>query len=898
MTSAIHNLDKLLLTHDSLARVRSQLLAAEKASGIGDLHTNTIRILQKGGARLVHAQAHLGEVIAFALSPNQRHLATGSWVSDDYERGGMLQIWDIEMGRCVNVLDPIEGGIGWPDYPNCIAWSTDSSRLAMAYNTNSFGLFDPFGERPIALIGADVTDGWSRPPAFCLMPDGQHAFIGCWRDAKIPGVYLEWKEKPSKRSSKVGSPSKIKAMGEEIPKELREKLENGHLEPPKVIIPSPDGSKVHCLNSHGFAYTITLANGHLDYITKVGLPAAFSADGRFLAHTLAGLVIYDGKTGLPTLNLPMHLGMNSLHWSKLGDTARLAGVVSEDNDFSAEPGVHIYDDGTYRYSIDVKPRNPSWDDCDFKAFAWSTSGKRAAVLDESGKLQIVSLEDAVKVERVIALDEEIRGIFWASPEGSSREIIIAAHRECVMFIDANTGEIYAEHSFRKAPEAPRPLDTGEMDLADLLRPDPTFAIDEETWGAAFPEGLVIAPADKKDKLDAHLAWSVNRRFALPVRWGGLEVVESAAAVNKSEIKPAGVNWKKFKPAKSRKQAPAFPPPNPANLGPMYDAVAESMGDLGRGWLSHIAENLQHAAIFRARRGEISEALVMADKIPAYPEMLYTKAYITAIAYRAGKGSLVDSEFSFVVEEVESEITPHNEIFYAMALFAAWSAKKNQSKANEWLDRAKAKLEPENNAWQNRLALIWNLVEAGRLDEARALFTEKAPWVSEPLCFYSLPFAAAMVREGHYPILAEFLAQWNANRLGDIDWTLRDKLGQLLAHHGLVKELQEGHEQFDLVVAEDRLELAKKREKTGAILPSPSAEDIEALKADFAQLQKIPRARRASSSRNLIQKAARMGHSGAVITLLADLPATNFNDRPQAALSALWTLTTAFDIVPW
>jgi len=898
MTSAIHNLDKLLLSHESLAHVRNQLLAAEKASGIGDLHTNTIRILQKGGARLVHAQAHLGEVVAFALSPNQRHLATGSWVSDDYERGGMLQIWDIEMGRCVNILDPIEGGIGWPDYPNCISWTADSNKLGIAYNTNSFGFFDPFGETTVPLIGADVTDGWSRPPAFCLLPDGKHAFIGCWRDAEVPGVFLEWKEKSSKRSSKMGRPTKIKAMGEKIPKGLRDKLENGHLEPPKFITPSPDGSKVHCINSHGFAYTITLANGHLDYITKVGLPAAFSPDGRFLAHTLAGLVIYDGKTGLPTLSLPMHLGMNSLHWSNLGETSRLAGVVSEDNDFNAEPGVHIYDDGAYRYSIDVKPRNPTWDDGDFKAFAWSTSGKRAAVLDEKGQVHVVSLEQSVTVERVIPLNEDIRGIFWAKPEGSSREIIIAAHRECIMFIDANTGEIYAEHSFRKAPESPRPLDTGEMDLADRLRPDPTFAIDEETWGAAFPEGLVIAPIDKKGKLDAHLAWSVDRRFALPVRWGGLEIVDSAAAVARGTIKPAGVNWKKFKPSKSRKQAPAFPPPNPATFGPIYDAVGQSMEDLGLGWQSHVAENLQHAAIFRARRGEISEALAMADTIPAYPEMLYTKAYITAVAYRAGKGSLADSAFSFVVEEVESEITPHNEILYAMALFAAWSAQKNQSKANEWLDRAKAKLEPENNAWQNRLALIWNLVEAGRQDEARALFTDKTPWASEPLCFYSIPFAAAMVREGHYPLLAEFLAQWSAYRFRDIDWTLRDKLGQLLAHHGLIKELEEGKDKFGLVVDDDRLALAKEREKTGPILHAPTPADIEMLAADFAQLQKTPRARRAPSTRALIQKAANLGHAGAVIALLPDLPGTNFNDRPQAALSALWTLTTGFDIVPW
>lgn len=898
MTSAIHNLDKLLVTHDSLANVRNQLLAAEKASGKGDLHSNTIRILQKGGARLVHGQAHLGEVVAFALSPNQRHLATGSWVSDDYERGGMLQVWDVEMGRCVNVLDPIEGGVGWPEYPNCLSWTWDSQKLGIAYNTNSFGLFDPFGANSNALINADVTDGWSRPPAFCLLPDGKHAFIGCWRDAEVPGVLIAWKELPAKRTSKPKSPWKIKAMADKVPKALRDKLENGHLEPPKVIVPSPDGSRVHCINSHGFAYAITVATGHLEYVTKVGLPAAFSPDGRFLAHTLAGLVIYDGQTGLPTLNLPMHLGMNALHWGKCGDTSRLAGVVSGDNEFNAEAGVHIYDDGTYKYSIDVKPRNPSWDDGDFNAFAWSRSGTRAAVLDENGQIHVARLDESVTIERVIATNDRIRGVFWAHPEGSSREVIIAAHRECILFIDANTGETFGEHKFLNSPGTQRPLDTGDFDLADGMRPDPTFVVDSETWGAAFPEGLVIAPADKKDKLDAHLAWSVNRRFALPVRWGGLEIVESAAAVAQGELQPKGVNWKKFKPAKSRKQAPVFPPPNPTTFGPLYDAVVQSMGDLGRGWTSHVAENLQRAAVFRARQGEIREALAMADHIPSYPEMLYTKAYLTAVAYRKGQGTLLDSAFSFVVGEVESEILPHNEILYAMSLFAAYSAKNDHNRANEWLARAKAKLEPENNPWQNRLGLIWNLVEAGHIDEARALFTEKKPWAREPLCFYSSPFAAAMIREGHYPLLAEFLTQWSNFRFRNIDWTLRSEIGRMLAHYGRVKELDEGRETFGLVFDDDARELAKSREKTGFVLPSPSPADIEMLAAEHAQLQKTPRARRAPGTLALIKKAAAMGHSGAVIALLPELPGSNFNDRPQAALSALWTLTTGFDIVPW
>jgi hypothetical protein len=899
MTSAILNLDKLLTSSDSFARVRAQLLDAERASGVSDLHLNSIRILQKRGARLVHAQGHLTEIVAFAISPNGRHLATGSWVGDDYERGGMIQTWDIEMGRCVNVLDPIEGGVGWPEYPKCLSWTSDGEKLGVAFSTNSVGLFDPFGPRSEALHFADVTDGWSRPPAFCLLPDGKQIFVSCWQDAEVPGALVAFEEKKAtKRPSKKRTPPIVRAMAKKIPEAMREKLENGHLEPAKQIIASPDGARVYCINAHGFAYAITLDTGNIDYITKVGLPAAHSLDGRWLAHTLVGLVIYDGTTGLPTNHLPMHMGMSSLHWGKRGVSSRLAGVVVADNEFDAEPGVHLYDDGVYRYSIDVKPRAPCWDDGDFKTFAWAPSGDRAAVLDDEGRLHIVALGETVVTERVLPMKKGFRGIWWTSPERSSRDIVILGARDTLIFLDANTGEIIAEHVFMRAPAATRPLDTGSADLADAMRPDPTFAVDGETWAAAFPEGLVITNPELLGKIDAHLAWSVDGRHAWPARWGGLHVVACAADVAQGTLKPAGVDWRKFKPAKSRKNTPVFPPPNPVSKGALYEAVIESMEELGRGWWGHVAENLRHACVLRARGGEIAEALEMTKYIPSYPEMLIAKADLTAIAHRAGRGDLLEEAFTFVVGEVDSEIQPENEILYAIAMFSAWAAKKDQLQSDAWLARAKAKLEPENNPWQYRLALVWALVEAGRADDARALFTDKSPWRSEPLCFYSIPFTMALVRAGHDALLFDFLEAWKQFRFGNIDWSLREKLGLALAFYGRSARLAEGKERFGLVVDEERIALAKTREPTGMVLPSPSPADIDALARDFAELQKTPRARRAAGSRALIQRAAVMGHVGAVVALLPDLPATNFNDRPQAALSALWTMTTGFDVVPW
>lgn len=103
-----------------LLPLRAALLQSEVLTGINEAHRFASEKLQKR-LSLAHPYVHRVELSAFALSPDGRHLAVGSWVGDDYDAGGFLQIWDIELGRCVNSI-PIRGGVGWPDYGRCIQW--------------------------------------------------------------------------------------------------------------------------------------------------------------------------------------------------------------------------------------------------------------------------------------------------------------------------------------------------------------------------------------------------------------------------------------------------------------------------------------------------------------------------------------------------------------------------------------------------------------------------------------------------------------------------------------------------------------------------------------------------------------------------------------------------------
>ena len=881
-----------------LRPLRHALLLLERSSGVGVLHQNVTKILIERGARLVHAQGHISEVVALSVSPCGRYLATGSWVGDDYDRGGALQVWEVETGRAVQVLDPVDGGIGWPDYAGCLAWSADGNKLVAAYNTNSVGMFDPFGASPDALATADVTDGWSRPPSFCFLPDGKHVYVACWRESKVPGALVTFDVTPKKSSSKRRHELAVKAMAKEIPEAKREKLENGHLEPARSVIASADGARVYCVNPHGLAYAITLATGELDYVTRVGLPAVYSPDGRYLAHTLVGLVFYDGKTGLPTMNLPMHMGPSSLHWGTQGAVARLAAVVREDNDFGADPGVHLYDEGVYRYSIDAKPRALSWDDADFEGFAWAPSGDRAAVLTDEGEVWIFSLGDSVVKERALAVPEETRGVFWVKPSGSSEDVLVLAGRTTLRFVRASSGEIIADHTFMRAPPVTRPLDTGSSDLGDSLRPDPTFALDENEWAAAFPEGLVIAPLAGRDRLDTHLAWVIDRRYSWPARWGGLEIVASASDVATSAIKPARVNWRKFKKPKVKKQQATFPPAMDVKLGALFDATAAAMEGLSPGWYGHIGEKLLRASVLRARRGEIAEALALTGRIPVCIDELRAIIEVTAVAARLGRAAEAREAFDFAVDEVKTEMQEHDEFFVATSMFSAYTALGEKASAKKCLAKAKAKMLPEVNAWQNRLALLWALAENGADDEARALFNDKKAWQQEPSIFYSIPFVVAMARENHVALLFEFLTAWKRHNHGNFDWTLGDTLSLGLARFGHPTQLALFAAQFGLPSDDERMAMAKAREGKGPWSVSPSPADIEALASDYVALQKTPRARRAGLLRALVSKAAACGHIGAVVELIPQLPGKDFNDRATAAAEALWLAATGLTVLPW
>ena len=168
--------------------LRRTLLAHESAQGITDAHREASAQIRPR-AVLRHAHGHDAEVLWVELSPNGRHLATGSWVGADYDLGGVLQIWDVEVGRCVNRLR-IRGGVGWPDRNRCVQWRPDGRRLGMSFDTNGVGSFDPFGDSGEPDSCAYVTNGWSRPPGYRWSPNSRDVFVSCWGPDESVGAMV------------------------------------------------------------------------------------------------------------------------------------------------------------------------------------------------------------------------------------------------------------------------------------------------------------------------------------------------------------------------------------------------------------------------------------------------------------------------------------------------------------------------------------------------------------------------------------------------------------------------------------------------------------------------------------------------------------------------------------
>ncbi|WP_433044061.1 WD40 repeat domain-containing protein [Dactylosporangium sp. CS-033363] len=239
----------------------------------------------------------MGEILAWALSPDGRYLAVGTDPGDDYYSGGELQIWEVATATRSNVLRGIPGGISFisdREMPGRLRWHPSGKYVGAVFDTNRVGLFNPFGRSPTPVGALDLTDGWGRGPGWCFAPGGTRIAVSCYTGTTIPlfvaSIYTHG----------FGT---VRTMGPPSEEPLVVPLEE--------LDWSSDEKRIA-----GFGQEVHVIDMDTEELTTSSwtAPAAFAPDGRTLARVDGSLLSIGGAVTVDLLGA----AAMSVHWSRDG----------------------------------------------------------------------------------------------------------------------------------------------------------------------------------------------------------------------------------------------------------------------------------------------------------------------------------------------------------------------------------------------------------------------------------------------------------------------------------------------------------------------------------------------------------------------------------------------------
>ncbi|MEV5576426.1 hypothetical protein AB0L06_40890 [Spirillospora sp. NPDC052269] len=457
----------------------------------------------------------------------------------------------------MNVIDEFVGGIGWPGYGWNLQWSADGTRLAVMYRSNNIGVVDPFGEEhgePDVTVRPTYN---GRPDPFAFAPDGLRAYA-MDEDSDTYGSIVTF---PGLETVPVPLLDQDEDEDEEDDEAYEEEDGAG------LVLHWPtwsrDGKRIYGSNEDGRIFSIDVGSREIATVPGLrteGYRSAFLSWGTRLA------VVVPGGHGGP---------------SRVGIADRT--------------GRHLYD-------VDVAVEEPDGE-LMVPAWAWAPDGDRAAFLTADKQVEIWSLGDA-RAERLHVLDvpESTTCLVWGADD-----VLVAAGPTVLHFVRVNTGEAVGDITLLRQPAAPRPLLLDEEDMGEEVwpGPNPTFALDERTWAAAFQEGFVIAPPGRERELTGTLAWTVDRRHAWPVHWGRLDVFPNARAAAEGQVHESldEILEGFLDATEPEPDTGEWPPPGPDTLDDLFQVFLESVVEYGTDTLPWAGEALHEAALIRARRGE-------------------------------------------------------------------------------------------------------------------------------------------------------------------------------------------------------------------------------------------------------------------------------------------------------
>jgi hypothetical protein len=883
-------------TERDLPGLRQALMAVEARHGVTGVHRFVTAKLRERGALLRHPDGLSHELSCHALSSDGRYLAVGSDIGDDYFRGGVIQIWEVATGRCVNILDGVSGGVGWPSHSGDIQWSADTRAIAANFSGCGVGRWDPFGDQvdpPLAEADFRADIASREPVGFALDPDGSRVFLHYSKEDPYDGSAVVGCLVPWHPSGQAPDPQELNSPQAE----LFESLHNAAMRP-FISMFSADSSRIwgfgewwwerDDIDRQSGVIAINVATRELIWFVDTGFNGLDDFDRMAISPNEAIVALNHGReldfidaaTGRRIARTDMPFGTACLRWGQRADTQRLA-VVNFQAD--ADEGVQIFDGTRHRYDLPLVPKRPGFDFPDGYPWAWSPDGVRAACLTVGDRVEIWELGGTPRCLDSFEASADAQGVWWGAGD-----VLIIGGPQSLAFHNLATGEVLGDFQFGRELATTRPLWDDTEDLGQEFCPNPTFSFDEDNWVAAFCEGVVIASDAVAPALDDKLAWSVDRRHAWPYRWGEATVAADIASCFPSLNEESQEILESLCDRATVNTPAQLPPPDATNLDDLFDVVTETVLGADDRWGPHIADTLRVAARQRARMSRAAAAKELIDVIPESLHHKRSRALSEVALILAANGDR-DPAAEFYDEAaaaVSSTEFGYHWPFIGSALGAAAVVLGRSEIADDWIDSAIEAIDPEPNPWQHRLSVCWALLEGGMEDRAREVWN--VPESGSP--FHRRSWLAHLVRIGRDDLVREFLYGVHKSW-----YDVSDAIGVFvpLGRGDLLCEYFE-HTERSIDGNERHFADAERN----ANPDRPTNTDLRSLATAHAELLRMPLTRRRQETERLAWQAAACGHYSAVLDVLRLLPNDDFNDRSSTAIRALWIAITGFGDAPW
>jgi WD40 repeat protein len=769
--------------------LRTRLEELERQNGqVGAAHTYFTKQLLEAGAGLCHEFAHEEANGSYALSPDGAYLAVGTWIGENYEEDGTVQIWELSTGRCVNLLKENYGGIGWPDYYQMLQWSPDSRYLGAVLHTNCVAKLPAFSASSTPLAEACITNGWSRPPAWTWLGDQDAFAISCWHHSEIPLGITDNKKLHSYEDDTTW-------MQLNLSPAIQTALTREDLQPYEWCRSTPDGTLVFGYNTHKQAFAIDTNSKQVVWLKSVVPPMAFSAAAGYLVYLENGALCFaDLKTGTLQKKCTLQQQVSGIYFTPDGQQFSVYGGKT----------VAIFQQQQLRVTLILeKALLESYSSSsELKPVQISPAGDRVALLLSDETLQIWELATHQLLHAFTA--EGARGIYWGNSLVTVGPQQVAFYHADGRLINSCRKDLQVS-AYNELYDQARPLAIKNKDLATRYECNPYYPFyknAQKEWLVATPTGVVISATATATELDEHLSYSYRHQHAWPYRWGGgahfyqtINAAKDDPKMGFNEREKAG-----FKPSKkSRKKKKAgISFEKGGSVLDLIQVYEQALSNLNSGWDYHITEYNGLVARKLVALGKDESAVATASKGKEWYKRVANLGWVAADLARKASVKLAELAFEEGVKALEEGTAEDRAGWAATFVYAPLAAAAyllgKTALSEHYFEAAQQKLSEASNAYEKYASLASAYALCGDLEEA--LQTMKSGSETDRFTSYHSNFLHLLFQLGHHQAALNYARNW-VEQGGTIDEfeLLREGVHRL-AEQRRYQEAQEWMALFD------------------------------------------------------------------------------------------------------